>query len=85
MGLGAQYLGRFTRLAKLISLACLFRRSNAFPLNQLHIAIGLIALVALGLYFFAGAWGVFLLWGLAMVLVLPQVGAVFALIMFNRE
>ena len=45
----------------------------------------LIVLIALGLYFFAGAWGVFLLWCLALVFVLPQVGASFALFIGARE
>jgi hypothetical protein len=36
-------------------------------------------LIALGLYFFAGAWGVFLLWCLALLFVAPQGFATLAL------
>ena len=60
-------------------------RSPAFPLNELYIAAGLIVLIAVGLYFFGGAWGLLLLWGLAMVFVLPQVGGVFVLLSGSKE
>jgi hypothetical protein len=60
-------------------------RSAAFPLSELYIAIVLIVLIALGLYFFAGAWGVFLLWCLALVFVLPQGLAAIALLDGARE
>lgn len=55
-------------------------RRAVFPIGELYIAIALIVLIALGLYFFAGAWGVFLLWCLALVFVLPQGLAAVALI-----
>ena len=60
-------------------------RRTVFPIGELYIAIALIVLIALGLYFFAGAWGVFLLWCLALVFVLPQGGACFALFIGGSE
>ena len=45
----------------------------------------LIALIALGLYFFAGAWGVFLLWCLALLFVVPQGLATVPLLEGSRE
>src|SRR5690348_2195558 len=50
----------------------LCRGAAAFPLNELTISAVMVVLIALGLYFFAGAWGVFLLWCLALLFVLPQ-------------
>ena len=45
----------------------------------------MIALIALGLYFFAGAWGIFLLWCLALVFIVPQGIAAFAMFSGARE
>ena len=42
-------------------------------------------LIALGLYFFAGAWGVFLLWCLALLFVAPQGFATLALVEGSGE
>jgi hypothetical protein len=60
-------------------------RRSVFPIGELCIAIALIVLIALGLYFFTGAWGIFLLWCLALVFVLPQVGVCFALFIGGGE
>jgi hypothetical protein len=85
-------LSRTTRPA-LKALDCFasdFRGSTtrgvaAFPLNELYIAIVLIVLIAIGLYFFAGAWGVFLLWCLALLFVVPQGLATLALVEGSGE
>ena len=45
----------------------------------------LIALIALGLYFYAGAWGVFLLWCLALLFVVPQGLATVAIVEGSGE
>jgi hypothetical protein len=57
----------------------------AFPLNELYIAGALIVLIALGLYFYAGAWGVFLLWCLALMFVVPQGLATVAIVEGSGE
>lgn len=60
-------------------------KGAAFPLNELFIAAVLIALIALGLYFFAGAWGVFLLWCLSLLFVVPQGLATVAIVEAGSE
>ena len=44
----------------------------AFPRHELYISGVIFVLIALALYFYGGAWGVFLLWCLSLVFVLPQ-------------
>ena len=46
--------------------------------HELFICAVLILLIAAGLYFSGGAWGIVLLWGLGLFFVLPQIGAVIA-------
>jgi hypothetical protein len=62
----------------------LYRRT-AFPLNQLFVAVALIALIAGGLYWFGGAWGMALLWGAAALFVLPLAAAPIGLFLKGRE
>ena len=45
----------------------------------------MMVLIALGLYFFAGAWGVFLLWCLALVFIVPQGVAAIAMAFGAKE
>jgi len=60
-------------------------RRAAFPLHELYIAIAILALIAAGLYFLTGAWGVVLLWSLGALLLLPLVGAPLALVMVAKD
>lgn len=56
-----------------------------FPLHELFISAFLLILIALALYFWGGAWGMVILWGLALLFVLPMIGAAIALLINGRE
>lgn len=60
-------------------------REAAFPLSQLFIASALIALVAGAIYWFGGTWGVVLLWGLGVLLLLPLAAAPIGLFLEGRK
>jgi hypothetical protein len=59
--------------------------SAAFPLNELFIAAVLLGLIAAALFFFGGAGGVALLWGLGVLLLLPLVTAPIGLFLLGVE
>lgn len=46
-------------------------KETIFPLHERAIATVLLTAIGGGLYFLAGAWGTVLLWGYAMLFVLP--------------
>ena len=61
--------------ARDLPLADRASRRNAFPLSQLYVATGLIALLAGALYWFGGAWGGALLWWMGVLFVFPLAAA----------
>ena len=61
------------------------KRRQVFPLHELYITFVLLALVAAGLYFLAGAWGVVLLWALGAMLLLPTLVAPLGLLQIAAE
>jgi len=61
------------------------KRRPIFPLQELYITIVLLALIAAGLYYLGGAWGVVLLWALGVMLLLPILVAPLGLFQIASE
>lgn len=49
--------------------------SPVFPLFELYVAAAILALIAGGLYWLGGAWGIVLLWGMGVLFLLPLASA----------